>query len=158
MLAKLHPARKEACLWAVVVFASVLAAIGIALLAPRMAPIQEGDAATFWRYAAGVQLVNDAADDRGGYAYFIDDAWCAYESPHWHGSKLHRVPRKAVTEQLSVVVSKLEWKILSGDEDAVTRGYRRWREQSEPEQTDATLHQAIEGERWRDLAAADIDG
>ncbi len=142
--------------WSIVSVISLLAAVGIAALAPRMAPVRQGNSHEFWRIATGVSLSPDVDSGWGGNAYFVDDTWAAYEWAHMHGSDMYRVLRSDVSADFDAVVSLLEQSDKDSEETLVLRAFTKWRNSGK--QLDGPgLLKAIEQERNRLLIEEDMD-
>ncbi len=143
--------------WSVVVVVSLLSAVGIARLAPRMAPIRQGNSEAFWRIAAGVNLSGATDAGWGGEAYFVDDTWAAYDSAHMHGSEIYRVLRSDVSADFDAVVSLLRQSVENGEDAPVLQAFIKWRDNGEKLDGGAALLEQIKRERNRIVIEQDAD-
>lgn len=151
------PRIRAALCWSVVFLISLLSAIGIAVLARRMAPVREGDSHVFWKFATGVSLSPNIDDGWGGHANFVDDTWAAYESYNAHGSDIYRVSRPEVLADFATVVALLEQAVQRGEDTPVVRGYVNWRDDDEKTRSGLALLDAIKRERNRELIEVDVE-
>jgi hypothetical protein len=92
--------------WALVALFSVLIAVALARLAPRMAPIKRGSAEEFWEQACHFQP-REAVLGGHGHVYPLREGWFVYDIQHMHGSDLYCVPEEEVEAVLDQVTEKL---------------------------------------------------
>ncbi len=144
-----------ACL--VVVVVPILSAIGIAVLAPRMAPVRLGSSHLFWKLACGVNLSPEVHDVWGGDAFFVDDTWAAYSDSHMHGSAMYYVATSDVLADFDAVVTALQRSHEHGEDSAFIRGYIDWRDDDEQPRSGAGLLESIGRARKRQLVEEDVD-
>lgn len=143
--------------WLAILAGSGLSAVGLALLAPRMAPIRQGNSHAFWNVAAGVSLSPEANDVSGSRAYFVNDTWAAYESLHMHGSHIYRVPAKEVSADFGAVVAALERASQRGQDTPFVEGYTKWRDDKDQPRCGPALLKNINQARNRKYIQEDLD-
>lgn len=148
--------RRVVLCWSIVLVASLLLAVTIAMLAPRFAPVRQGTSHTFWRIACGVSLVPQLHEGWGGDAYYIDDRWAAYDASHFHGSDIYYVSVADVSADFDAAVDELEQAFQRGDDSAFIRGYATWRDDKEQPRNGPALLESIKRERRRALIDKDI--
>lgn len=149
--------RRRFLCWSVVSAVSLLFAIEIAVLSPRMAPVRQGNSGDYWKIATGVSLSPDVRDSSGGDAYFIDDAWAAYDASHMHGSDIYRVSRSEVTADFDAVVSALEEKVRSGEDTLFLKAYVQWRDDKSKPHDGPSLVEHIRREINRKVSEEDVN-
>ena len=143
--------------WTLVSAVSLLSAVGIAVLAPRMAPVRLGNSREFWKIATGVSLSPEVHEGWGGDAYFIDETWAAYDASHLHGSDIYRVSRSEVTADFDAIVSALEQKVRSGENTLVLKAYVQWRDDKSKPRDGPSLVEHIKREINRKVSKEGID-
>lgn len=142
--------------WSAVVLIALCSAVGIALLAPSMAPVRKGNSHMFWKIATGVSL-SPNVDDAWGDAYIVDDVWAAYDSAHYHGSDIYRVSVADVSADFDAVVSMLEQAVQRGEDSPFLKGYVNWRDDDDKPRDSSALLEDIKRARNRDLIEDNID-
>ena len=143
--------------WSVVLLASLATAVGIAILAPRMAPIRPGSSHVFWKLGCGVSLSPQVSDGWGGRAYFVDDSWAAYDRSHIHGSELYYVSASDVLSDFDAVVEALQQAHERGEDSTFVQGYVNWQDDNEQPRNWPALLENIRLCRQRQLIDKDID-
>lgn len=111
-----------------VVAVSVVSAISLAVLKPRMAPIKEGNPTQFWRNASGVELGPDIIEPWAMDAHLVDREWVAYELGGLHGTQIYRVAFKDILPQFNSVIESLQRDLENGKKSSFVQGYAKWRE------------------------------
>ena len=149
--------RRRILCWSLVSAVSLISAVGIAILAPWMAPIRLGNSQGFWKIATGVNLSPEVHDGWGGVAYFVDETWAAYDAPHMHGSEIYRVSRSDVTADFDQVVSLLEKKARGGEDTLIVKAYIQWRDDRSKPRDGPSLVEQIRREINREASRRDID-
>jgi hypothetical protein len=149
--------RRQFLCWTLVSVVSLLSAVGIAMLAPRMSPIRQGSSREFWKIATGVSLSPEVHDGWGGDAYFVDETWAAYDASHMHGSDIYRVARSDVTADFNQVVSLLEEKARGGEDTLMVKAYIQWRDDKSKPRDGPSLVEHIKREINRKVSKEDVD-
>jgi hypothetical protein len=92
--------------WGGLALMSVVIALGLACLAPLMAPIKRGNAEELWEQACHFQPREQVLGGHG-HVYRPREGWLVYDIQHLHGSELYRVPEAEILESFDQVVDKL---------------------------------------------------
>ena len=141
----------------VVLLVSVFSALGIAILAPRMAPIRPGSSHVFWKLACGVRLSDEVDDIWGGDAYFVDDTWAAYDRSHIHGSDVYFLSASDASSEFDAAVEALQQAHERGEDSAFVQGYVNWRDDNEQPRNGTALLESIKRVRQQELIEKDVD-
>jgi hypothetical protein len=142
--------------WSFVGAVSLMVAVMLAILGPRMAPVQTGSPEVFWKLASGVDL-REKTHPTGGYAYFPDDGWAAYSLSHMHGSDLFRVREDEVLSHFESVKSALQAAADRNDDTPYVRGYNAWQARDRQYLTPARLLNELQRAQRESLAASDAN-
>lgn len=132
ILAACRPLRRSWA-WKPAVVLVLILAVGAAILrlAPRMAPLREGDPATFWLHACRIDVGTQWTDTVGGY-YLPRDGWFLYYVQGFHGHPLRRVPAADAEALFPAVVEKLQNAPAGLLDPDVEKGFQAWRRADSP--------------------------
>jgi hypothetical protein len=106
-------------------------------MAPVMAPVRDGEAATFWLHACRIDVGARRAEVRGG-SYQPRDGWFLYYVQGFHGQFLYRVSSAEALALFPAVVRKLQGAPPGALDADVEVGLREWL-RADPGRTDAAL-------------------
>ena len=128
---------KRAWVWKLAVVLGMVIVAEFALLrwAPDMAPVKDGDPATFWLHACEIDV--GVKHPRRGFAGFYQprDGWSIYYVQGMHGRFLYRVKEQDAAALFPTVVAKLEHAPPGALVPDVEAGVREWLS-SDPDRAD----------------------
>ena len=103
--------------------------VGMAIVAPLTAPVQKGNAVTFWDYACHVKLGNEW-DCMGRDFDLPRDGWFLYHDVGIDGGLfVYKVPESEIMAVMPRVVGRLEELVREGKASGVVLdGYEEWQE------------------------------
>ncbi len=81
--------------------------VAVLAFAKGMAPVREGDAATFWQGACGIDVEGKKQEVMGS-VYLPRDNWYIYYIQRFHGQLLFRVPRSQAEAAFPAVVQGIK--------------------------------------------------
>jgi hypothetical protein len=126
-------ARKLACILGVI----AITCIALLRAAPAMAPVQEGDPATFWLQACRIDVGVKRPGPLGGF-YQPRDGWFIYYLQGFHGQFLYRVRAADSLRVFPRVARRLGDAPPGALDPDVEQAARAWL-QADPGRTDAAL-------------------
>jgi hypothetical protein len=135
-----QPLSRRRWAWRVAVVAGLVLVAEFALLwwAPEMAPVQEGDPATFWLHACKIDVGAKHPMQAWGGVYQPRDGWFIYYDQGMHGRFLYRVKEQDAAALFPAVVAKLVQAPPGALRPDVEAGARAWLH-ADPDRTDTLL-------------------